>query len=455
MLVPAPENTVTRLPASTPTSAFALRGLLESDLFDRIRSDEDLMALVRRVAKRQAAPYAFLLHALVGTEATLSEDEARRTWLEAVAHRRVLAAVLQRPVHLRVALLDLLTLRKTPIRTPKLVAPRLLERTVRALTTDQLTDLGNREQFLAELHSEVGAPAPTAVALVDIDRFKAINDTHGHHVGDAVLRAFGRAAQRHSRSSDVFARIGGDEFGALFRGSSADHARLVLARVAHTFADEAPVPVGFSVGVVEARGGETAEAVLERADRAMYSQKTRKTRRASPTGAAVERAVAVYASDKPTRFLRMHVLFAAWGALLVPLGDADTARVLLRLLAPALLLIDVDFPPRGGRAFVARCATSAPSVLLSPGRRTPATLLSERHADATLFPSDAAQAERTLLGPHVGPRRSALAPLADTRQARGLMDAVARLAAGRSIAARTLATLRRPEFELVRSLLGG
>ncbi len=121
--------------------------------------------------------------------------------------------------------------------------------------------------------------APFCVAFIDLDRFKAINDTHGHAVGDRVLEQVARIGLHRCRDADVLVRYGGEEL-ALFmpgtdlEGARASAERLRAAIAAHGWsATAAGLGVTASFGVAARTPGEPIEALLERADRAMYQAK--------------------------------------------------------------------------------------------------------------------------------------------------------------------------------------
>jgi diguanylate cyclase (GGDEF)-like protein len=148
--------------------------------------------------------------------------------------------------------------------------------------TDPLTGLPNRryfDEFAALLSGGRRAGDGVAVLMVDIDRFKGLNDTYGHPVGDQVLRAVADAITRAVRDQDVPARIGGEEFAVLLRNPGPDVAIEVGERVRHAVRDldlrTMGVPgVSVSVGVANAAGGdEPIQAVLDRADQALLRAK--------------------------------------------------------------------------------------------------------------------------------------------------------------------------------------
>jgi diguanylate cyclase (GGDEF)-like protein len=153
-------------------------------------------------------------------------------------------------------------------------------------TRDALTGLLNRRamvELLGREHPRIErGQGPLAVALLDIDLFKRINDNLGHGVGDEVLRRFAAILKAQLRAADALARWGGEEFLLLMPGTHLDDARLVLDRLRRAVhaSDEfaavaADLKVTFSAGLVEVGEGESQDAALERADRALYQAKER------------------------------------------------------------------------------------------------------------------------------------------------------------------------------------
>jgi diguanylate cyclase (GGDEF)-like protein len=114
--------------------------------------------------------------------------------------------------------------------------------------------------------------------ICDLDGFKQINDRHGHLVGDEVLCQIGAILSRHVRRSDSVARLGGDEFAILLVGAHLVAARRkahALAQLVASTAFSVPGKVGISFGLAPYAGDETPDALTNRADMAMYSQKRR------------------------------------------------------------------------------------------------------------------------------------------------------------------------------------
>lgn len=165
---------------------------------------------------------------------------------------------------------------------------RALESELRRISdeaaTDALTQVANRrgleQQFAAEVAScERSADRRLALGLIDLDHFKKLNDRLGHAVGDQALRALAGAVRERLRPGDHVARFGGEEFVLLLPDTELDAAQQALTRLqrgltASLFMHEGEeVFVTFSAGVTLWRRGETLDAVLARADEALYEAK--------------------------------------------------------------------------------------------------------------------------------------------------------------------------------------
>ncbi len=150
-------------------------------------------------------------------------------------------------------------------------------------TTDGLTGLLNRRRFMELAGREVERshryPQPLSMVMFDADRFKLVNDTYGHDVGDLVLKAIASAAGSVLRDVDVLGRLGGEEFAVLLPATGLDGAALAAERLRAAMeaqrvtAGEAVVRFTVSVGVALLQEGETVDALLKRADLALYHAK--------------------------------------------------------------------------------------------------------------------------------------------------------------------------------------
>jgi diguanylate cyclase len=148
---------------------------------------------------------------------------------------------------------------------------------------DPLTGLPNRRAMTALLSRDpVGdrrTSRPMALALLDIDWFKRINDTYGHRTGDAVLQRFAELARMELRADDVLARWGGEEFLMIMPATRRDHAHAAVDRMRLRMAEggferlAVGLQVSFSAGITECSGDEPYAAAIERADQALYQAK--------------------------------------------------------------------------------------------------------------------------------------------------------------------------------------
>jgi diguanylate cyclase (GGDEF)-like protein len=150
--------------------------------------------------------------------------------------------------------------------------------------TDDLTGLVNRRRFMDALQAEIERArkfgSPLTVVLTDLDDFKRVNDDHGHHAGDDVLRAFADLVRSHVRDVDVPSRIGGEEFAILLPETDTADAATVAERMRHSLS-VVPVPVGehetvqmtSSFGVAELVDGQSGDDLMRAADTALYAAK--------------------------------------------------------------------------------------------------------------------------------------------------------------------------------------
>jgi diguanylate cyclase (GGDEF)-like protein len=150
---------------------------------------------------------------------------------------------------------------------------------------DDLTGVGNRRHLLQRLTEECArserSGEPFALLVIDLDGFKAINDTHGHAAGDACLQHFTLMAQTRLRPSDMLARTGGDEFCIVLPRSTLREGAMIARRVLEVCradaeaAAGADIPIGASIGVAQWTSdiGSFPDRLLAAADQALYTAK--------------------------------------------------------------------------------------------------------------------------------------------------------------------------------------
>jgi diguanylate cyclase len=154
------------------------------------------------------------------------------------------------------------------------------------VSTDALTQVANRRGLAQAFETECARAgragcdaAPLAVALIDIDNFKKLNDALGHAAGDLALKALATAVRERLRPADHLARFGGEEFVVLLPETPLAEAQQTLTRLQRSLTEalflheQREVFVTFSAGVTSWRAGEALEAALERADEALYEAK--------------------------------------------------------------------------------------------------------------------------------------------------------------------------------------
>jgi diguanylate cyclase len=141
--------------------------------------------------------------------------------------------------------------------------------------TDTLTGIINRRAMLEHLETARSNNAPFSVLMIDIDEFKRVNDTHGHPVGDQVLREMALVLEGHTRTSDRIARWGGEEFLILAIGSNITQSQQLAGRLLEAVqaANVGGLGLTVSIGVSEFRAGSTIESVISMADVALYQAK--------------------------------------------------------------------------------------------------------------------------------------------------------------------------------------
>jgi len=229
------------------------------DLANALKHHEAMLPLEREEMKQRADRQARLL---------LNRIEMENA--QAAAERARLDAQVQR---LRAAQLE---------SENQLLASKALELGRHAME-DQLTGLANRRRVDHELPAQLAVArerrAALSLAAVDLDHFKQVNDRYGHAVGDDVLKAIARLLTENTRSTDLLARMGGEEFIVLFVGTPLPVAADICERLRHAVqaydwnSIAAGLRVTISVGLCDAMEGIDVRQLLERADASLYTAK--------------------------------------------------------------------------------------------------------------------------------------------------------------------------------------
>ncbi len=235
------------------------------------------------------------------THLDLRESQCLQLWEEALHRRRELTEHLSRAVSLKTALMDVLAAAGL-LRVPVVIEYEELKKLQHNAVTDPLTGLYNRRLFSESFEKELTRARrygqQLAVVMLDLHRFKEVNDKHGHMKGDEVLRTAAATLKRSLRTSDSAFRIGGDEFALLLPHTDPAQA-LTLSRRVETVFEELLPPLQLSVGVSMDHGlatfpmdGEYPDQLVRVADERLYRLKHANHRRAANGTEGAER-------DKP------------------------------------------------------------------------------------------------------------------------------------------------------------
>lgn len=212
----------------------------------------------------------------------LRESECVQVWDETIARRRAMTDQAGRQVAFKAALMDVLTSAGF-LRVPIIIEHEDLKKLELNAVTDPLTGLYNRrlfgEYFEKELNRARRYTQPLSLVILDLHRFKEVNDKHGHPRGDEVLRATAATLKKALRTSDSAFRIGGDEFALLLPQTDSQQALALSRRVETVFAEmikplQLEVAVSMDHGVaIFPQDAEQADQLIRIADERLYRQK--------------------------------------------------------------------------------------------------------------------------------------------------------------------------------------
>jgi diguanylate cyclase (GGDEF)-like protein/PAS domain S-box-containing protein len=172
----------------------------------------------------------------------------------------------------------------TELKTTQLALERHVQELDILASTDGLTKIANRRYFLERAEEEINRSnrygLPLVFLMLDIDHFKTVNDTHGHDAGDEILIFLAATLSDSVRATDLFGRLGGEEFGAVLIQTDIEGAKLTAERLRQTLEDAAvetksgPIRFTVSIGLATNNGKATSvEEIMKHADIALYNAK--------------------------------------------------------------------------------------------------------------------------------------------------------------------------------------
>ncbi len=216
------------------------------------------------------------------TQLDLREAQCLQLWEEMLSKRLEISKQLARPISLNTVLMDVLSTAGL-LRVPVLLEYNDFKNLQRNAVTDPLTGLYNRrlfgEYFEKELNRARRYGSPLGIVILDLHRFKEVNDKYGHPRGDDVLKAAAATFQKALRTSDSAFRIGGDEFALLLPQTDPDQALALSRRVESVFA-EILLPLQLAISVTMDHGvanypqdGEQSDQLIHVADERLYRLK--------------------------------------------------------------------------------------------------------------------------------------------------------------------------------------
>jgi diguanylate cyclase (GGDEF)-like protein len=294
----------------------------------------------------------------------LREPQCVQIWDDMLSRRRELSDQAARLISLKTALMDVLVTGGF-LRVPIILEYEELKRLQLNAVTDPLTDLYNRrlfnETFEKELNRARRYGQPLGLVILDLHRFKEVNDKHGHPRGDEVLRAAASTLKKSLRTSDSAFRIGGDEFALILPQTDAPQALALGRRVQTVFAEVLePLDLGVSVSMDHGvanfpQDADSTEQLIRIADERLYQVKHANHRK---TGGGTSRPEPLPAGEEPS----------AAPAPPTPPAPAPQERI----APPPPISIETKRPPEKTETTI-EAAASATSAAISADLAAPAS----------------------------------------------------------------------------------
>jgi len=265
--------------------------------------DDDFINELNTLAQENGEDtYQVIIQTL--TSLALESEEARKCWFEIIAHRKDISHILDRKISLLTTISDYFNSLETSLKNHKIVDIDVYEKIKKESTHDSLTGLFNKSYLLEALTQHISLAkrhnTDLSVLFLDIDNFKEINDTFGHHTGDIVLKNVAHTISRGMRASDIIARFGGDEFVILMPNTYKTNALLLSERLRKAVKQKTITIKGITRKITVSGGvasfpidARKAENLLNLADSALYRAK-----------GAGKNYISLFKEDK-RRFLRI------------------------------------------------------------------------------------------------------------------------------------------------------
>ena len=229
------------------------------------------------------------------THLDLRESQSLQLWEDMLARRRQLSEQIGRPISLKTVLMDVLSTAGM-IRVPVVLEYDEFKKLLVNAVTDPLTGLYNRRLFAESFEKELNRARryglPLGIVILDLHRFKEVNDKYGHPRGDEVLRAAATTLQKALRTSDSAFRIGGDEFALLLPQTDAAQALALCRRIETVFVETLePMQFAFSVAMDHGvatfpQDGDQSDRLIHVADERLYRLKHASHQRTAETASA-------------------------------------------------------------------------------------------------------------------------------------------------------------------------